>query len=174
MIPLYGLVSPWVDYYRQLEALFGDDPDIMINYKEDDNIITLWVDGMEKADALAQLLPTEKTFGNVTIRIEVVPANTEPSKLELFRRAFEGNPAYSYALSIGGIASNDFNYLVFRNKVVQYPADNLNDINGNKSTLYENIARDVFDDPEGIMFCTDTEQNLGKPQQGGPIVQQLY
>ena len=81
----------------------------------------------------------------------------------MFRKAFEGNPAFSYAVTVGGISSNDFNYVVFKNKVVQYWNDNLGDINGNESTLYQEIAKDIFEDCTGIYFCTDTEKNLGKP-----------
>lgn len=30
-----GLSSPWVTYYREIVALFGDDPDIKIEYYTD-------------------------------------------------------------------------------------------------------------------------------------------
>ena len=59
--------SPWVLYYRELEVLFGEDPDIHIEYDEDENVITFYVEGTEEADSLTQLLPTEKVFGNVIV-----------------------------------------------------------------------------------------------------------
>ena len=101
-----------------------------------------------------------KVFGNVTIGIKVVPANQEVTNIELFRRAFEGNPVFSYALSIGGVAANSFNYMIFKNRIASYYADNLGNPHGLKFDLYENIARDVFEDTE-VMFTTDTENNDG-------------
>ena len=37
----------------------------------------------------------------------------------------------------------------------------MHDINGNCSTLYQEIAKDVFGEDEGICFCTDTEEKAG-------------
>ena len=47
-------------------------------------------------------------------------------------------------------------FAVFAKEVVQYYNDDLTDINGLKSTLYEDIARDVFD-IDGINYCTSKE-----------------
>ena len=156
-------VSPWVNYYRELEALFGEDPDVKIVYDEDNNTIKMYVGGADKAEAIDGLLPEEKTFGNVVLKIEVIPSNTNDTKIDMFRKAFEGNPAFSYAATVSGISSNDFHYVVFKNRVVQYWNDDLGDINGNKSTLYQEIANDVFENHDGIHFCTDVDNNPGPP-----------
>ena len=153
--------SPWVSYYRELQALFGADPDISVIYDEDNNVVKLYVDGQDKADALSQLLPAEKDFGNVTLVIEIIPDNSEPTLLSLYKKAFNGNPIVSYIVTVDDIMTNPFSYIVFKNKVVQYFNDELGDINGNKNTLYQEIAKNVFDLKQGIFFCTDTEQNLG-------------
>lgn len=152
-----NLSAPWVEFYREVNALFGDDPEIKVIYDEDDLIIRLLVDNPIKADAIAQLLPTEKAFGNVVVRISVVPANEKkPSKIDLIKVAFQGNPAFSYAVSAVGVFTNPIHYVVFANKVVQYFNDDLGDVNGNVSTLYQNIAADVLGPgDEGICYCTD-------------------
>lgn len=156
------IVSPWVNYFREIEALFGDDPDIVIDFDEQAPEIVLHVIGVDKADAITQLLPAEKQFGNVVLMIKVVPANPiERTRTQLFKDAFKGNPAFSYAATVSGVSSNDFNYVVFKNKVVQYWNDDLSDVNGQCSTLYQEIAKDVFGEEEGVYFCTDTEKNLG-------------
>ena len=49
-------------------------------------------------------------------------------------------------------------YVVFRNEVVQYYTDDLGDYFGMASTLYEDIARDLFSEVDGIYFCTNTEK----------------
>lgn len=155
--------SPWVEFYREIEALFVQDPEVKVVYEEEKNEVKLYVENARKADALTQLLPAEKTFGNVTIKVTVIPANdVMVSKADLLAEAFDGNPALSYVQHVDAVMGA-FEYAVFQNKVVQFFDDNLADINGNKSTLYENIARDVFDDI-GVFFCTEAgSRDLAKP-----------
>lgn len=156
------LSSPWVIYYHEIKALFEQDPDINIFYDEDANEIKLFVKKASKAEALMQLLPAEKTFGNVTLKVTVVPANDgETSNVDLIAAAFDGNPILSYIHSVHTLF--DINYVVFRNEVVQYFSDNIGDVNGMCSTLYQDIAKDVFDECEGVYFCTDTKKSLGAP-----------
>lgn len=154
------LSSPWATYYKQIKALFGDDEDINIMFVKASSEIRLYVNNADKADAISQLLPEKKTFpGNIIINIKVVPAN--PSGLkhsaeDLFTRAFTGNSALSYVhVSDYGLGLV-ITYVVFKNKVVQFFNDNLADIRGLKSTLYEDIARDVFTEGDDwVCFCTD-------------------
>ena len=149
------LTTPWAEYYNELEALFAEDPDVKIAYDNDEYTVKIFVDGTAKADALAQLLPTEKAFGNVTLTIIVVPANESPTRASLIRDAFMGNEALSYIQSIEGIMSNPMTFVVFKNKVVQYFNDDLGDINGMRSTLYQDIAKEIIGQEGGIFFCTD-------------------
>ena len=160
-----NLSSPWVTLSRQFEAMFGGDPDVKVKYIDGDGeyAIKLFVEGQDKADALTEILPTEYEFGNVTVEVEVIPADKAQKKEDLFRTAFEGNPAFSYAVTMDGIFANPITYVVFKNKVVQYWNDNLGDINGNETTLYEDIATNLFGDEGGVCFCTDTPENLGIP-----------
>lgn len=156
------LSPPWLTFYREVNAMFGEDPDIRVEFDEEENTIKMYVEGPEKADALTQILPTEKNFGGVTVYLEVIPANKEMKKIDLYKKAFEGNPIFSYAVSVGGISSNDYNFLILRHRICQFWNDNLGDINGNTSKLYEDVARDIFED-DSILWCTDTPENLGKP-----------
>ena len=52
------LSSPWINFYREIQALFKDDHDIKIDYNDEEKVIKLFVEGDEKADALMRLLPT--------------------------------------------------------------------------------------------------------------------
>ena len=154
-------ISPWVEYYRKLVALFKKDPDIKIIYDEGINVIKMYINGQDKYEALNQLLPSEKKFGNVTLEIELIPCNDlKLSQTDLFRRAFSGNPVVTDVITIGQEiigSTNDFNYIVFEKEVVQYYDDSLNDPHGNRSTLYQEIAKEVFGEQDGIYFCTDKE-----------------
>lgn len=156
---IVGLSAPWVTYYREIEALFGADPEITVKYDELKGEIKLLIDNDDKAEAIAQLLPAEKTFGGVTIKVTVVTANSfKNASANVFRRALEGNPAFSF-METNGVFSNPISYIVFANKVVQFFDDNLGDIHGMRSTLYEDIASDIFAEHEGICFCTDLPEN---------------
>ena len=154
-----GLSSPWVNFYRELEALFAKDPEVKVVYDEEKNDVKLYVDNLAKADALAQLLPVERTFGNITITVTVIPANKEgASKIQLFRTAFEGNGAFNYTASAEGIFTNPIHYVVFANEVVQYFNDDLSDAHGVRSTLYQDIAEDIFENHESVYFCTNVPE----------------
>ena len=67
------LSPPWIEYYNQLEALFGQDPDIKLEYSEDDYKVKMFVHGHDKAEALQKLIPAEKSWGGVKHTIIVVP-----------------------------------------------------------------------------------------------------
>lgn len=155
------LSAPWVTFYRELEALFKEDEQIKVVLDEDAEspVIKIYVDNNEKQAALSQILPTEKVFGSVTVRVNIIPANGSWQHIiNLFYKAFEGNPALSFIETVDGVFSNPIHYVVFKNKVVQYFNDNLGDIYGNCSTLYQDIAKDVFGDVDGVCFCTDKEK----------------
>jgi hypothetical protein len=53
--------------------------------------------------------------------------------------------------------TNPITYVIFKKEVVQYYDDNLGDAHGNRTTLYEQIANQIFEDREGIYFCTDNK-----------------
>lgn len=153
------LSAPWEILWKKMTALFGEDPDIELLYNDGDKVITLRVQNSSKADALAKILPTEMPFGNVTVRINVVPANDEDAAISIYQKAFDGNPAFSYAEEVEA-AGFKATYVVFEKEVVQIPADNLGDINGNISTLFQDIANEVIDNHNGVFFCTDDEDPI--------------
>lgn len=162
-----GLSAPWITLFREYKALFGDDPDIKLSYLAgdgEDPVIEMLVAGQEKADAIERILPESYDFGGVTVSVVIKPANRSESTEDLFRSAFAGNPAFSYAATAKGVFTNPVTYVVFRNKVVQFWNDNIGDINGNESMLYADIAEHLmFDQLGGVCFCTDTPENLGSP-----------
>lgn len=158
------LSPPWVTFYHDLKEMFGNDPDIKIEIDDDDYSVKMYVEDQEKADALSKILPTEKTFGNVVVRIKVIPANVEEESVaELFKKAFKGNPILADAQDIKGVFDFSATYIVFAKRVVQYFNDNMGDINGLRSVLYEDIAREMFATDPGVFYCTDTEDPLKKP-----------
>lgn len=149
------LSPPWALHYRKIVALFGKDPEIKIEYDEDTPEVKLYVSNQEKAEAITQILPSEVPFGNVVFKVSVIPENVNSVGVSVFQKAFNGNPILKDIQTIDGIFSNPVSYVVFEKGVVQFYSDNLADLNGITSTLYENIARDVFGTPSGVYFCTE-------------------
>lgn len=148
-----NLSAPWVRDYRKLYHLFKYDEDITVRFDDDDTSpeVKMYVHSDKKVEALKKLLPESITYGNVTMKITVVPANKNvKSTRELFKDLFEGNQI------VERIIDGDlFTYVQFEKKVIQYFNDNMADPKGNISTLYEIIAEDLFEGRhDGVFFCT--------------------
>lgn len=170
----FKISPPWVLLTKKLEALFDPDPMIAFNvdYNADGgpHVILATNDG-EKAAALVKILPEEINYGGVKLHIGVDCPNMAnlafPNNKVLFETAFKGNPIFAYAMSPYDDGYNwiPMVYVVFKNCVVQFFADNLNDCHGVISTLYQEIADEIFGygDVTGVYFNTDIEANLGKP-----------
>lgn len=149
------LSSPWVIYYQQINAMFDKDPEVNVVFDENIPEVKLYVDNQEKADAITKLLPIKKDFGSVCLLIKVIPANKlKESNADLFRKAFKGNEAVSFIHTVSSVFSNDITFVVFKKEVVQYFADDIGTINGVHSTLYQDIAKEIFENQKGIYFCT--------------------
>lgn len=165
------LAPPWVTYVNEIKALFKDDKDIRVVYDNNRVEINIYVEKYEKARAIEEILPISKQFGNVELRIYVIPANVGNADLsnytrgQIFDAAFDGNPAYSFSVDIDSVFTNVLTYVVFTNKVVQFFNDNLNDVYGNMSTLYQEIASDVFETKGNVFFCTDIKKDLVSERQ---------
>lgn len=160
-LPELKLSSPWVIYAHKVAALFGDDPEIEVEFDNDGPELTLYVANATKAGAIAKILPQEVEFGNVKMAVKVVPANEEQSNAALFLRAFSGNPNVVDVVTVPDVLTNDPTYVVFEPDVVQFYSDNGADINGLTTTLYQDIAKDVFGDGfPNIFFCTDVADEL--------------
>ena len=158
------LAPPWITAVSEMEQMFKYDGEVRVLYNNDDCTVRLYVDSSDKAGALTALLPPEIEFGNVTLKIIVIPANGVCSKLDgantelLFLYAFDGNPVLSFTKRISGIFTNDLVYVVFAKEVVQYFNDDLGDIYGQCTTLYQEIAKNLFGKRENVFYCTDAEE----------------
>ena len=157
-----NLSAPWYLFYREIEEMFKNDPEVRVIFDEDNMNIKLYVVDANKADALEQLMVKEKNVGIATVTVEIIPGNSSRERVpvvsdteDLYERALYGNPVLSYVAAVHGIYTNPITYVVFANEVVQYWADNLGDANGLISTLYQEIAKDIFVSGNGANFCTD-------------------
>ena len=160
MVELLKLRSPWVLHGRKLWAMFRKDSEVETAFDEKAKKYTIRVQTAKKADALSRLIPPEVTFGNVTFKVCIVPANAgdvlpeDAPLIDVLHAAFDGNDAIDMIRPVSRGLFKDLYYVVCYNWVVQYEADNLADINGFISTLYEDLARDIFTKANGALFCT--------------------
>lgn len=150
------LAAPWFTYYNEMEALFKGDPDVKLEYDEDTYTIKVFVSNQDKADALTELLPAKKDFGGVVLTINVIPDNTKSDNREiLFRRAFKGNPIVKDIVAVDNFGFEAV-YVVFSGGIVQFYNDELCDVNGMKTMLLQDVAKDVFGDIGAMLFfCTE-------------------
>ena len=152
------LSAPWQIYYKELCELFKFDPEVRIVYDTDEQIINIYVDNAAKADAMYIVLPAEKSFGGVVVKINVVPANKtnlRRTRGTTYEDLFYKNPIVDDIVTIEGVMTNPITYVIFKKEVVQYYNDSLSDAHGLCSTLYQDIAKRVLDADEGIFFCTN-------------------
>ena len=159
-----NLSPPWVVYYRKLSAFFREDSEVKITYDDIEQEIKLYVDNAEKAVALENLLPKEQNFGNVTLYITIVPANktcfdsvkagNSTNLNDIIRICFNNKAVVSVKI-VDGIMTNKMIFVIFKKEVVQWFSDSISDWHGLTSTLYQDLAKDIFGDISGVFFCTD-------------------
>lgn len=153
------LSPPWDTYVHYIESIFKGDPEVHLIYDEPNRLLKILVDEQEKYEAIDTIMPTSVSFGNVTLIIEVVPADgvCDDNHVDLFKKAFKGNPNVKDIVSID-MFGGKMNYMIFKKEVIQFFNDDLSDIHGVHSTLNETIARELFGSKYAdIFFCTDTE-----------------
>ena len=156
------LSAPWTVYTNQIKALFSQDKNVNVVYDETNSTIKIYVNGATKAEAIQALIPATKQFGNVEVKVDVIPANPENmSRVDLIKAAFEGNPALDDIVT-GELFGQPIAYAVMKKEVVQYFNDDLSDANGICSTLFQDLAKEVFGEDGSVYFCTATN--------GDPII----
>lgn len=161
------LSPPWVTYVNKLIAMFDGDPEIAVNFDARKPAVVLATNNGDKNAALHKLLPEKVKFGNVTLTISTDGPMSNlafETNEDLFKTAFSRNPVLAYVQPVECLVGA-FTYVVFKNTVVQFFNDNINDIHGVVSTLYQDIAAELFEDANlhGVAYCTDVERSLGKP-----------
>lgn len=158
------LSAPWTVYFRQIQALFKQDPEVQVFFNEDNEEIEILVDNSTKADALSKLLPTEKSFGNVTVKVTIVPGNKKKAPVNLVHDAFDDNKSVSMIYEAQTVFGDIWTFVVFKKEVIQFFNDNMTDLHGICSTLMEDIAREILNTKDYLFYCTDVDQNkVGKP-----------
>ena len=151
------LSPPWVTYAKKIQALFDKDPQIKFEYIEDSVApeLKIFVENAVKAEAIEAILPVTKEFGNVELMINVIPGNESDDITEIYRDAFRDNPIIDHIRKVNTPYGDSVTFVSFVREVVQFFDDNMFDENGVLSTIYQDIASELFeDDMPAVSFCT--------------------
>ena len=152
-----NLSPPWITYANEIIALFGADPEIKVEYNEEEYTLKLFVDNAIKADALSKIIPMEKEFGNIVLKIEVIPSDNLEDVKNIYRHAFEGNPNVAFVRAVEDNVHNEYTYVVFNRIIAQFFNDDISDYYGNKSMLLQDIAKEALEQKNGVYYCTEAE-----------------
>lgn len=154
------LSAPWITFVHYIENLFSGDSEVETSYSEDTYTLKIFVNNEEKYEALRKLIPSTKEFGNITLHIDIVPADEKDGKVnyaDLYKKAFKGNPHVDDIKVVRDYVGGDITFVVFKKEVVQFFNDNICDLHGLMSTLDEDMAREVFISVANVNFCTDNK-----------------
>ena len=150
--------APWYIHYRKLQAMFCEDPQVTVKFDQDNYEVKLYVDDADKAEALGKILRNSIDYGTITLKVTVIPPNyTTINIRNLYEKALEGNGAVFDYLTNPVLGKN---YVIFKNEVVQYFSDDLSKANSVTSTLYEDIAEDIFINRAEMGYSTELGENV--------------
>lgn len=152
----FALAAPWITYVREMMAFFQRDPDVVVDYDEEANVIDVIVDGLDKAVAAYGALAPSRTFGSVTVRCRVRCADGTDIRHLLLSRLLAGNAQLARIEHVDSTQSpmDGRTYVLFKPDVVQFFNDDLSDYHKVRTTLMQEIARDVVD-VDGVSWCTE-------------------
>ena len=160
------LSSPWMNYYKAMKAFFDKDPDVRVVFDEQTNKVNVYVEDEYKAVALDNLLIPVQEFGNITIRINVIPANGTflgdvvfEDQTDLIKAAFKYNDAVDSIKSWQFAVNASYTYVLFKDEVVHYFNDDLSSYTGHAHTLMQNIGDKIMKMPSGVFLDTVIGKN---------------
>lgn len=82
--------------------------------------------------------------------------NEDDEPIYILQKALTGNDLFD-KIEVMELDDVEFDFCIFKKKVVQYFNDVLSDPHGNMSTLAQDIALEIFDVPKAIMYCTSPD-----------------
>ncbi|MBP5718394.1 MAG: hypothetical protein J6X53_05385 [Abditibacteriota bacterium] len=158
------LSPPWYTPQKKLKEMFAQDDSVTVGpvVHSDDGSpsVTVYCQDECKATALSALLKSP-TFGNVTLNVSVEVQADSRSDLDVIRAALAYNRRVKEISVKKDHTGTVHVYVVFWPDVCQFANDDTSDYKGNFNALFEDVARDVFNNVP-VQFCTaDLRENDG-------------
>lgn len=151
------LSAPWDIYRKKLLALFDKDEDIEVKEITDDYELHIVSSNMRKFNALRNLLPPIKTFGNVTLRIIVDYKEYTFSYRQAIKDLFADNGRVKQIIDGKDRSNIPHVFVLFKPEVIQFFSDNMFDYNGLWSGLAQDLCTEIFEGAQTncVHFSTD-------------------
>ena len=147
-----NLSAPWIEHVHKIEQLFLSDEDVRVKYDDGAKLVKLFVKGTDKACALDAIIARELEFDGVTLRVVVIPDNSEPTLDEILHYAFTGNELFE-GTATEEVHGDVMTYALFRPEVVQFWNDNIGSCYGVTTIAAEDVARSVLN--VDAFICSD-------------------
>lgn len=157
---------PWDGYMNMLASFFKGDTRVRVGSCDGRRVGTIEVFDGDMYQALEQVLNKKLRFGNVVLRIDIVPANCLRGKgdvlnikerdytdLAALKVVLSKNPAFAKIISRKTELGN-FVFCMFKPVVLMWYNDNLGSPYKQTTSVYEDAALHVFKDC-GVSFATE-------------------
>lgn len=156
----YNLCAPWVERYAKISAFFKEDKDVVVILDAPEKNVRVYVKTTEKAEALDHIMKKElrdSESDTLLCTVSVIPPNDSVAPFldgkDVIKEAFKGNPIMRRIEQ--GTFPFGFTYVIFQPKVVRYHNDSLAEWDQCGSTLYQEIAKEIFEPQDGVFWTTD-------------------
>mgnify|MGYP003321061786 CR=1 FL=1 len=143
------LSPPWDGYMNMLASFFKGDKRVRVGGCDDKRVGTIEVFDTKMYCALEQVLNKKIRFGNVTLRIRIVPANdlkafkNTMTDLAALKVVLSGNPAFAKFITRKTEVGNAV-FCMFKPVVLMWYNDNLGSPYKQTASVYELAAQTVF------------------------------
>ena len=151
------LSPPWNTYVKELFNILQGIPGISFDQMErieGGYTQPIRVDDAKIYEALSAILPKVKKYGNVTLNIQLIPADgacvapepgyTPAEILDFFKEVFSINSLVTDVQLIHTVVGFDYYFVVCKKDVIQFFNDDTTDLYGNANLTVEDTFRDVF------------------------------
>jgi len=151
------LSPPWNTYWSEVNGLFAADAQIKVSPLEETDggyVMKIYVDDQDKYVALTNILPQKKVYGNVTLDIQLIPADASLAAplpksitediLDCYETALKdtGRMVGKELVQVPGGA--EIGYVITECGVYQFFNDDLTTLYGWKTITIEDLFKDVF------------------------------
>lgn len=184
--PLVSLSPPWYTFANEVKYTYGMSRCVQVNnLVEVDGEYHLTINAYDDciAEALRQVLPLTKDFGNIDVDItifnskgEVVPVinqvYTRETLAELYCRALTCNPFFRGVVLKPDVLPSTVGdvIVIIDKKVIQFYDDDISDLCAN----FNEVAAKVFKDVSNILFETDLTVNFSTYDERCLAQQNIY
>jgi len=157
---------PWITLYHKFEAIFGDDPEITLDFTgaEGGYAIVFESRNATKLDALERMLNPDFTFGNIKVTLQFkVSNNVASNDYDVCIDALTGNPMFADIIPrsfMPGLEPDQI-CVIMKKEIIQFFDDNLNDFYGNANFLPTDVAKEIFVKNGALQFSiSDTDTHV--------------